>query len=107
MALAPSNSTTRLLGPLLFSSTNYNIPPKERFQKKHIISLGTIPGPKKPADMDSFLWLVVQEPLQLEIGVSSFDPIAQVNFFSFISILLLSTDHDHELYRLFLSYMLT
>ena len=59
---------------------NYNIPPKERFQKKHIISLGTIPGPKKPADMDSFLWPVVQELLQLEIGVSAFDPIAQVSF---------------------------
>ena len=59
---------------------NYNIPPKERFRKEHIISLGTIPGPKKPADMDSFLWPLVQELLQLEIGVSAFDPIAQVIF---------------------------
>jgi tnp2 family transposase len=59
---------------------NYNIPPKERFWKEHIISLGTIPGPKKPADMDSFLWPLVQELLQLEIGVLAFDPIAQVTF---------------------------
>jgi Transposase family tnp2 len=59
---------------------NYNIPPKERFQKKHIISLGTIPKPRKPADMDSFLWPMVQELLQLAIGVSAFDPIAQVSF---------------------------
>ena len=59
---------------------NYNIPPKERFRKDHLIRLGTIPGPKKPADSDSFLWPVVQELLQLEIGVSAFDPIAQVNF---------------------------
>ena len=59
---------------------NYNLPPKERFQKENIISLGTIPGPKKPSDMDSFLWMLVQELLQLEIGVSAFDSIAQVSF---------------------------
>jgi Transposase family tnp2 len=59
---------------------NYNIPPKEWFQKKHIISLGTIPGPRKPADMDSFLWPMVQELLQLVIGVSAFDLIVQVSF---------------------------
>ena len=34
---------------------NDNLPPNERFQKANIISLGTIPGPKKPSDMDSFL----------------------------------------------------
>ena len=62
---------------------NYNIPHKESFQKKYIISLGTIPGPKKPADMDSFLCPVVQKLLQLEIGVLAFDPIVQVSFFSF------------------------
>lgn len=59
---------------------NYNLPPKERFLKANIISLGTIPGPKKPSDMDSFLWPLVQELLQLEIGVSAFDVIAQVSF---------------------------
>ena len=59
---------------------NYNIPSKERFQKKHIIFLGTIPGPKKPANMDFFLWPMVQELLQLAIGVSAFDAIAQVSF---------------------------
>lgn len=59
---------------------NYNLPPKERFRKENVISLGTIPGPKKPADMDSFLWPLVQELLQLEIGVSAFDPVAQVSF---------------------------
>ena len=67
---------------------NYNLPPKERFRKENI----TIPGPKKPADMDSFLWPLVQELLQLEIGVSAFDPIVLVSFFSFIFILSLSTE---------------
>jgi Transposase family tnp2 len=59
---------------------NYNIPPKERFQKKNIIFFGTIPGPKEPADIDSFLWPIIQELLQLAIGVSAFDVIAQVSF---------------------------
>ena len=59
---------------------NYNLPPKERFQKENIISLGTVPGPKKPANLDSFLWPLVQELLKLEIGVSAFDAIAQVSF---------------------------
>ena len=81
---------------------NYNLPPKERFQKENIISLGTIPGPNKPGDMDSFLWPLVQELLQLEIGVLAFDPIEQVSFL--VSFLLLFTT---KLYRLFLSYMHT
>jgi len=36
-----------------------------------------IPGPKKPCDFDSFLWPLVQELLQLEIGVSAFDAITK------------------------------
>ena len=59
---------------------NYNLLAKERFKKENIISLGAIPGPKKPSDIDSFLWPLVQELLQLEIGVSVFDVIAQVSF---------------------------
>ena len=57
---------------------NYNLPPEERFHKKNIISLGSIP--KKPLDLDSFLWPVVQELLQLEIGVSAFDALLQSIF---------------------------
>jgi hypothetical protein len=36
-----------------------------------------IPGPKKPSDFDSFLWPLVQELLQLEIGVSAFNEITK------------------------------
>ena len=32
---------------------NYNLPPEERFQKDNIISVGIIPGLKKPGDCDS------------------------------------------------------
>jgi hypothetical protein len=59
---------------------NYNLSPEERFRKKHIIPLGTIPGPKKPLDLDSFLWPVVQELLQLKIGVLAFDAHLQTTF---------------------------
>ena len=57
---------------------NYNLPPEERFQKKHLISLGVIPN--KPWDMDSFLWTVVQELLQLKISISAFDTISKMLF---------------------------
>jgi len=42
--------------------------------------VGVIPGPKKPGDLDSFLWLLVQELLQLELGVSAFDAITKTVF---------------------------
>jgi hypothetical protein len=57
---------------------NYNLPPEERFHKEHIISLGSIP--KKPLDLDSFLWPFMQELLQLAIGVSAFDALSQAIF---------------------------
>jgi hypothetical protein len=52
---------------------NYNLPPDERFNKNNTLCLGTIPGPKKPWDMDSFIFPVVQELIQLEKGVSAYD----------------------------------
>jgi len=36
-----------------------------------------IPGPKKPCNFNLFLWPLVQELLQLEIGVSAFDAITK------------------------------
>ena len=49
---------------------NYNLPPEIRFLIQHIvICVGVIPGPKKPKDFDSFLWLIVEELLELSSGV--------------------------------------
>jgi hypothetical protein len=59
---------------------NYNLPPEEQILKKNIISVGEIPGPKKPGDFDSFLWPLVQELLQLELGISVFDAIMMTIF---------------------------
>jgi hypothetical protein len=57
---------------------NYNLPSKERFHKKNIIFLGLIL--KKPLDLDSFLWPLVQELLQLEVGVKAFDELLWLIF---------------------------
>lgn len=52
---------------------NYNLPPEIRFHKAHIIPLGVIPGPRKPHDIDSFLLPLVQELMQLLLGISAYD----------------------------------
>ena len=59
---------------------NYNLPPKEWFLKRNIILIGVIPGTNKPGDLDSSLWPLVQELLQLKIGVSVFDAIMKTVF---------------------------
>ena len=59
---------------------NYNLSPEIRFQKKYCIHVGTVPGPKKPWDWDSFCWPLVQELIQLEIGVKAFNAINQAAF---------------------------
>lgn len=52
---------------------DYNLGPEERFLLENILALGVVPGPKKPKDMDSFLWPFVQEMLRLAHGVRAFD----------------------------------
>jgi hypothetical protein len=74
----PFKHRTKTAWPIILF--NYNLPPEERFLKKNIISVGVIPGPKKPGDLDSFLWPLVQELLQLELGVSAFDAITVTVF---------------------------
>jgi hypothetical protein len=74
----PFKHRTKTSWPIILF--NYNLPPEERILKKNIISVGVIPGPKKPGDFDSFLWPLVQELLQLELGVSAFDAITMTVF---------------------------
>ena len=74
----PFKRRTKTSWPIILF--NYNLPPEERFLKKNIISIGNIPGPKKPSDLDSFLWPLIQELLQLEMGVSAFDAISNSVF---------------------------
>jgi len=75
----PFKHRTKTAWPIILF--NYNLPPKEHFLKQNIISIGVVPGPKKPCDFNSFLWPLVQELLWLEIGVSAFDVITKDIFF--------------------------
>jgi hypothetical protein len=52
---------------------NYNLPPEIRFHKDNRIDLGTIPGPNKPKDYDSYLWPVFEEFMRMQHGVRAFD----------------------------------
>jgi hypothetical protein len=74
----PFKHRTKTAWPIILF--NYNLPPEVRFQKDNIISVGVIPGPKKPCDFDSFLWPLVQELLQLAIGVQAFDALSRTSF---------------------------
>jgi len=59
---------------------NYNLPPDERFQRDNILCVGIIPGPKKPWNADSFIHLLVQELLELAIGVPTYDALSSHRF---------------------------
>lgn len=68
---APFRRRKKTCWPLILF--NYNLPPEIRFHIHNILSLGVIPGPKKPIDLDSFLWPAVIEFLRLELGVHAYD----------------------------------
>ncbi|THH18872.1 hypothetical protein EW146_g2190 [Bondarzewia mesenterica] len=71
---------------------NYNLPPEIRFHIGNILSLGVIPGPKKPIDGDSFLWPAVEELLQLAVGVRAYDVLSSSLFLLRAYLILLFGD---------------
>ena len=75
---APFRRRKQTAWPLILY--NYNLPPEIRFHKENIIPLGVVPGPKKPADFDSFLWPLIQELLCLAIGVHAWDVLTRSMF---------------------------
>jgi len=75
---APFNKRKKTAWPLLVF--NYNLPPDIRFHSKHLLSLGVIPGPKKPKDADSFLWPFFQELFRLAYGVKALSTLARAFF---------------------------
>jgi hypothetical protein len=48
---------------------NYNLPPESQSHKDNRIDLGTIPGPNKPKDFDSFAWPAFKELIHLQHGI--------------------------------------
>jgi hypothetical protein len=63
---------------------NYNLPPSIRFRRENLICVGDIPGPKKPKDIDSFLWFLIMELLRLAVGVRAFDGQSQFMLHAYI-----------------------
>ena len=59
---------------------NYNLPPEICFQKQYCIHVATVPGLNKPWDWDLFAWPLIQELIQLELGVKAFDTISKALF---------------------------
>ena len=83
---APFRRRTKTAWPLILY--NYNLPPDIRFKLNYILGLGVIPGPKKPHDLDSFIWPLTQELLRLSIGVPTYDSLSK-EFFVLCAFLIL------------------
>jgi hypothetical protein len=75
---APFKRWKKTAWPLLLF--NYNLPPDIRFHDENILFLGVIPGPNKPHDFDSFIWPLLEELLQLEMGVDTWDSLEKKTF---------------------------
>jgi len=75
---APFKRRNKTCWPIILF--NYNLPPEVRFQKKYCLHVGTVPGPKKPWDLDSFCWPLAHDLVQLEIGIAAFDALAMTMF---------------------------
>ena len=60
---------------------NYNLSLDECFQKDNILCASIIPSPKKPWDADSFILPLVEELLELAVGVSTYNALL-CSFFS-------------------------
>lgn len=50
--------------PIIF--INLNLPPDQRYLKENLLLIGIIPGPKQPWDLDSYLYPIVKEMIQLQ-----------------------------------------
>lgn len=49
---------------------NLNLPAAVRYQRKIMLLVGFTPGPNNPKDLDSFLWPLIEEFMELEKGVN-------------------------------------
>ncbi|KAG8965488.1 hypothetical protein FRC00_001652 [Tulasnella sp. 408] len=57
--------------PLLF--VNNNLDPKIRYELSNTVCVGLIPGPCKPMEHDSFMYVVVEDLAKAALGVSTYD----------------------------------
>lgn len=59
---------------------NMNLDPAIRYQWENVICVGIIPGPKKPKDFNSFLWVYVTELNKAAQGIRTFDAVTDTIF---------------------------
>ena len=59
---------------------NYNLGLELQNLKENIISVGVIPGPKKPHGIDLFLYPLVEELLCLACGICAYNAFSQELF---------------------------
>lgn len=57
--------------PIIFSC--FNLPPEIRYRRSSLLLGGSIPGPKQPKDIDSFLFPIVEELRKVEKGIMVWD----------------------------------
>jgi hypothetical protein len=48
---------------------NLNLPPSIRSKRRNMLLVGFTPGPNNPKDLDSFLWPLIEEMLNLHKGI--------------------------------------
>lgn len=60
---------------------NYNRLPSKHYCLEDLLSIGVVPGPHQPKDMDSFLWPLIEEMKKLMCGVLAWDAMRKVNFY--------------------------
>lgn len=57
--------------PLLF--VNNNLAPSLRYKQSNAICVGLIPGPRKPKEHDSFMYVVVEDLAKAAVGTPAYD----------------------------------
>lgn len=57
--------------PLIY--INNNLSPAERYKLGNIICVGLIPGPRKPKEHDSFMYVVVEDLAKAALGTPAYD----------------------------------
>lgn len=64
--------------PLIF--VNNNLPPALRYKTWNVICVGLIPGPRKPKEHDSFMYVVAEDLAKAAIGTRAYDAVDRCMF---------------------------
>lgn len=76
--------------PLVY--INCNLAPGDRYSVNTVLCAGIIPGPKKPKNFDSFLYVVARDLGTAAAGIPTYDALADESFRLHIYALIKSGD---------------